>query len=194
MLQNQSANRSYLWRVLFLVSWEVAYVDCSCTVLYCSWICSLTWYWEVTTGRIWCGRCAINVRPVSQVICEGFVQTYREMAALIQVMAWCLMAPSHYLSQCWSRSRMHWRYDKIALSSWFVVQVPEWWLMFHDWTCEINWQMQKRQNSSVFGNWVSSVLRDGHLGCVHFIGDQKYLQWDVCLETTPLNPAWFYKL
>ena len=43
---------------------------------------------------------------VDILISLGFVPKgpYYNMSALIQVVAWCLMVPSHYLNQCWQRS------------------------------------------------------------------------------------------
>ena len=41
--------------------------------------------------------CEIAPRWMTQITCE-------DKSILVQVMAWCCEAPSHYLSQCWPRS------------------------------------------------------------------------------------------
>ena len=36
------------------------------------------------------------------------IQLWRSWSTLVQVMAWCLTAPSHYLNQCWLISKLPW--------------------------------------------------------------------------------------
>ena len=44
------------------------------------------------------------LRSSSVVVFRGMVQDFTcDKSTLVQVMAWCLMAPSHYLNQCWLR-------------------------------------------------------------------------------------------
>ena len=44
------------------------------------------------------------LRSSSVVVFRGMVQDFTcNKSTLVQVMAWCLMAPSHYLNQCWLR-------------------------------------------------------------------------------------------
>ena len=41
---------------------------------------------------------------------------------LVQVMAWCLMAPSHYLSQCWPRSLSPYGVTRPQWVNWYLSQ------------------------------------------------------------------------
>ena len=45
----------------------------------------------------WCASCEITLRRMSSDLTD-------DKATLVQVMAWCRRAPSHYLNQCWPRS------------------------------------------------------------------------------------------
>ena len=47
----------------------------------------------------------INFSTHCEIVLSWMLQnTFKKESKLVQVMAWCLMAPSHYLSLCWHRS------------------------------------------------------------------------------------------
>ena len=75
---------SLLW---FLWPWQV-------TTLYTSWQFFIFQVW--TTGFLQVIKCTINSLWPSDAIWRQ-----RTGSTLAQVMACCLMAPSHYLNQCW---------------------------------------------------------------------------------------------
>ena len=46
-----------------------------------------------------------NVHDTCEIIFRRMSQNnFEDKSTLVQVMAWCLTAPSHYLNQCWPRS------------------------------------------------------------------------------------------
>ena len=56
-----------------------------------------------------------------------------DQSTLVQVMAWCRQATSHYLSQCWPRSlspygviRPQWVHSIIMIFPYFQVSYPRW--------------------------------------------------------------------
>ena len=77
--------------------------------------CCLTWYFN----SLWPGRFKWNFRWVlfkSITVIDGWdtcceialrrmsLDPINDKSTLVQVMAWCRQATSHYLSQCWPRS------------------------------------------------------------------------------------------
>ena len=85
----------------------------------------------------------------------------RPCSALVQVMPWCQMAPSHYLNQCWltitetvrNMPEWHWGCDEMnnisqrTFSNIFSsVKLFEFWLTFH-------WNLFLRVQLTIFQHW-----------------------------------------
>ena len=96
-----------------------------------------------------------------------------DMSTLVQVMAWCRQASSHYLSQCWSRSqspygvtRPQWvnsskRHD--AFMCWWLASGP--WLvrnngLSHIWHQAITWTNADFSTTDLLGTYISEILVD----------------------------------
>ena len=55
--------------------------------------------------------CEITLRWMPQ-------NMFNEKSTLVQVMAWCCQAPSHYLSQCWPQPILPYRFTKPQSVQW----------------------------------------------------------------------------
>ena len=89
------------------------------------------WYWLRLQGIFFCfhGKCL-----VSYCKSRDAVWHHRSSSTLVQVVAWHLMAPSHYLKQCWiiiSKAQWHSSEDNFtkdtSLRHWslkFYLQIP----------------------------------------------------------------------
>ena len=87
----------------------------------------------------WCISCEIALRWMPPDLTD-------DKSTLVQVMAWCRQAWSHYLSQCWPRSM-----SPNGVWSWFIVcSVPSHYL--HQCKVIINWthsvKFDKKQGKS----------------------------------------------
>ena len=49
-----------------------------------------------------------------------------DKSTLVQVMAWCRQATSHYLSQCWPRSLLPYDITRPQWVNWFIIQKWSW--------------------------------------------------------------------
>ena len=101
----------YLWIKCGWSSWIDTRKGCDCLIIKWSgtWVCQalgLThwpcWYIVINLGWHWFGDELMpdSTRPLPEPIMSyhyWFICT----STLVQVMAWCLMASSHYLDQCW---------------------------------------------------------------------------------------------
>ena len=82
------------------------------------------------------GRCGSNFKSVifkhkkqikfmssfPEIALMWMPQNSIDKSTLVQVMAWCHQAPSHYLSQCWPRSV--WLYGITMLTHWDLKEMP----------------------------------------------------------------------
>ena len=74
------------------------------------------WVNSLVTGRCRCNfknvfSSSFNVMISRAILCEADLRRVPQdpidyKSKLVQVMAWCHQAPSHYLNQCWTRSLM----------------------------------------------------------------------------------------
>ena len=60
-----------------------------------SWSVSMQWWWSYIDGLVLKGHYINSLWPSDAIWCHN------TLSILVQVMAWCLIAPSHYLNQCW---------------------------------------------------------------------------------------------
>ena len=60
----------------------------------CSVSCGDTW-------QIWMWLKNLTCTLMNTLFPSDAIWRYRTRSTLVQVVAWCLMAPSHYLKQCW---------------------------------------------------------------------------------------------
>ena len=98
-----------------------------------------------------------------------------DKSKLVQVMAWCRQATSHYLSQCWPRS----------LSPYGVTR-PQWVIRtLHDCPSQMNENLlisnSKLTSDSelIWWRWstnLSSFVRDNHAGSVLYNGKDNHYQ------------------
>ena len=92
--------------------------------------------------------CGITLRWMSEALTN-------DLSALVQVMDWCLMAPSHYLSQCWPSSVLPYC---VTRSWWarFIILEPHWTQTFKitATTCTCSWKIYR---SSV-GRWIYVLI------------------------------------
>ena len=81
----------------------------SCTNPYtCIYICVEFTYQLVNTNHTTLTQCGLvnSLRP------SDTIWRHRSGSTLVQVMACCLTAPSHYLNQCWLISEVQWQFHK----------------------------------------------------------------------------------
>ena len=85
-----------------------------------------------------------------------------DQSTLVQVMAWCRQAPSHYLSQCWPRS----------LSPYGITR-PQWVKLIGPVRCGSNFQKYKFQTQHKAITWTSH-----HETCsVALTSEQFHTKW-----------------
>ena len=97
---------------------RVACQSCSnCTQAHTWWF---TYLWHLCRNSI----CWTNLLYIHNLLRSGNVRwNYRLWSSLVQVMAWYLMAPSHYLNQCWlivNESLRNTWMQGLTLSIWFT--------------------------------------------------------------------------
>ena len=74
---------------------------------------------------------------------------HRSGSTLVQVMACCLTAPSHYLNQCWVVSKVQWHsfdgnFTRYASAS-------DHWVQFENYLCNLSFEYAR-------GQWVNTVI------------------------------------
>ena len=97
----------------------------------------------------WSISCKIVLKWMPMDLTDG-------KSTLVQVMAWCRQAPSHYLSQCWPRSlspyvviRPQWAIDikRVWLLMWWLLALPSYMHLWYQ-LCRLNAYMSSTGVSS----------------------------------------------
>ena len=99
-----------------------------------------------------------------------------DQSTLVQVMAWCHQAISHYLSQCWPRSLLP-----------YGVTRPQWvnvLIYIHQQHVSINFHMI---TSMVYCKIAVSALQTYWRYCIHTLRNWFGVQWPKALR----GPSWF---
>ena len=132
--QSPDISRSHLYRGT--IAWTPptaiyrAYtVSCSRSYFIGHYLCCFKKYWYIDMAGMTVSQCS-NIVVFNSLVCGrpgyefqnvsliGFFRFYENAlrwmpqdltdykSTLVQVMAWCCQAPSHYLSQCWPKSML----------------------------------------------------------------------------------------
>ena len=100
-------NDPWILQFLCLCFFNLLYFSCLFFYMYISVSSLVTWTmewpvqissipWLLMPWLLWSGRLQIDLFLPSDTIWQQ-----RSWSTLAQVMAWCLMTPSHYLNKCW---------------------------------------------------------------------------------------------
>ena len=108
MFKMRTANDFFNW--MCFLTWPCGYV---LSLITCSWI-------AIIIVHLWKSYRIQNLCLRSLVNSLWFTDTkwqHRFWSTVAQVIAWCLMAPSHYLNQCWLINGVLWQSHECNFTS-----------------------------------------------------------------------------